>query len=78
MAEKYEGGKDVLEKQKKIQLNYEVTHRKLLSAINEMIACDKEISCKEASRLAGVSVSTAYKHGCPELIRRALGGQKIC
>lgn len=64
------------EKSKIMRLNYEVTHRRLLSAVEKMLSEDTEISIKKASQLAGVSAATAYKHGCPQMIRKALSDRE--
>lgn len=57
---------------KTMRLNYELTERKLLSAVEKIISSDNEISIRRVAELAGVSISTAYKHNCTEMIRMAL------
>ena len=53
-------------------LNYEITHNKLIHAIKEIKCEGGTMSVREVSKRVGVSVSTAYKHQCQELIRQAL------
>lgn len=61
-----------MDSKKDWRLNYEITHNKLRRAIAEMKEKGMDMTVSAVAEYAGVSRSTAYKHGCRDLIREAL------
>lgn len=59
-----------------MRLNYELTEKRLLDASRRLVRRywdNKDpLSVKRVAEEAGVSVSTAYKHKCQDMIRSAL------
>lgn len=49
-------------------LRYELTHRKLQKAIEEVVQNGTELSVKKVAEAAGVSIANAYQHRCKEMI----------
>lgn len=54
------------------RLDYEYTHTKIKKAIDTLLASGGKLSVKKVADLAGISKSTAYNHGCDEMIREIL------
>lgn len=54
------------------QLNYEITDKKIESAVKKVIESGREPTVKLVAKEAGVSISTAYNHQTAEKILDAL------
>ncbi|MGN0266248.1 MAG: hypothetical protein ACI4D7_01075 [Lachnospiraceae bacterium] len=65
-----------MEPQKSLRLNYELTEKKLLAAAKRLAEryaeSNEPISVRKVAKEAGVSLSTAYKHDCLNMIRNAI------
>ncbi|MCQ2499802.1 MAG: hypothetical protein MJ117_00475 [Lachnospiraceae bacterium] len=59
-----------------MRLNYELTDRKLRAASRRLVCRylknDEPLSVRRVAEEAGVSLSTAYKHSCQDMIRSIL------
>lgn len=53
---------------KRMSLNYGLTEKRLIDTIRQMVESGEELSVRRVADKAGISPSTAYKHGCQEKI----------
>ena len=57
-------------------LSYELTEKKLRKTVRTILETDDEISVRRVAELAGVSLSTAYKHNVLDLLRKAINEEE--
>lgn len=54
------------------RVSYAVTHRRIKDAITQIMEAGGAITVKNVAKHANICTATAYKHGCPDMIRDAL------